>query len=286
MRPPDRAGSCAVFLFVLSAFFASCGADLQAVLEQAETSWRKGRYDEAILANKELLKREPKGKYAAHALLRIANIQYLNLRQIKPAIDFYTRVNREFPETPESLEAHRHLAEIYENEVIDLDQAIIQLSDLLEARDLNDRSDIVYRRADLFFKKENYDRALRELRSLEDAGVQGRLADQISLKVGSIYQIQKKYDLAIEPFTRALTSEFPEIRRRALLSLAENYENVFDFDNAIATIRKMPRMPEDEPFVASEIARLNHKRRDVEKGGGLIGITESAPASATRARKK
>jgi tetratricopeptide (TPR) repeat protein len=271
---------------VLSAFLAACGPDLQALLEQAETSWRKGRYNEAILANEELLKREPRGKYAAHALLSIANIQYLNLRQIKPAINFYTRLNREFPETPDSLQAHRHLAEIYENEVIDLDQAITQLSALLEARDLKDRFDILYRRADLFFKKENYDRALRELRSLQDAGAQGRLADQVLLKVGSIYQIQKKYDLAIEPFTRALASEFPEIRRRALLSLAENYENLFDFDNAVATMRKMPRTPEDEAFVASEIARLNKKRRDVEKGGTLIGITESAPASTRPVRKK
>jgi tetratricopeptide (TPR) repeat protein len=282
----ERTGGVILMAALLACIYAACGPDLGDVLQQAETSWRKGRYAEAIQANEELYKREPTGEYAARALLSIANIQYLNIRNVKQAINYYSKLTREFPDSAETFEAHRYLADIYENEMIDLDQAIRELTALLEAKDLKDGPEIRFRRAGLFFQKEDYDRALRELRGLEDSGVQGRLADQVTLKIGTIYQIQKKYDLAMEPFNAASASQFPEVRRRALMSLAESYESVLDLDKAIATIRKIPRTLEDEPFIESEIARLIKKRKGIDKDGSLIGITSSGPASPASAKKK
>jgi tetratricopeptide (TPR) repeat protein len=254
---------------VLVALLAGCSSSSRQLLDQAEASWRKGRYPEAIQANLDLYNREQHGKYAAGALLKIGNIYYLNLRQVKQAIEFYDKLTREFPDSQEALQARRQLAAIYVNEVIDLDQAIAQYDRLLEAEDLDDRPEILLQRADAYFKKEEYDRALRELRSLEDSGISGDLADQVSLKIGDIYQIQKKFEEALEPFRKAAGASSPECRRRAILNLAETYENLFEFDKAIEAIRMLDKTPENEVYIEHEVERVNARRKQVEKGGGL-----------------
>lgn len=255
--------------FVLVALLAGCRSSSRQLQDQAEASWRKGRYVDAIQANEDLYNRERRGKYAAGALLKIGNIYYLDLRRIKQAIDFYDKLTREFPNSQEALQARRQLAAIYVNEVIDLDQAIAQYDRLLEAKDLDDRPEILFQRADAYFKKEEYDRALRELRSLEDSGISGHLADQVSLKIGNIYQIQKKFEEALEPFRKATGASSPECRRRAILNLAETYENLFEFDKAIETIRMLDKTPEDEAYIQHEVERMNARRKQVEKAGGL-----------------
>jgi len=254
---------------VLVALLAGCHSSSRQLLDQADASWRKGRYLDAIQAYEDLYNRERRGKYAAGALLKIGNIYYLNLRQVKRAIEVYDRLTREFPDGQETLEARRQLAAIYVNEVIDLDQAIAQYDRLLEAKNLDGRPEVLFQRADAYFKKEEYDRALRELRSLEDSGVSGHLADQVSLKIGNIYQIQKKFEEALEPFRKATGASSPECRRRAILNLAESYENLFEFDKAIEAIRMLDKTPENEAYIEQEIERMNAKRKQVEKGGGL-----------------
>jgi tetratricopeptide (TPR) repeat protein len=254
---------------VLVALLAGCHSSSRQLLDQADASWRKGRYLDAIQAYEDLYNRERRGKYAAGALLKMGNIYYLNLRQVKRAIEVYDRLTREFPDGQETLEARRQLAAIYVNEVIDLDQAIAQYDRLLEAKNLDGRPEVLFQRADAYFKKEEYDRALRELRSLEDSGVSGHLADQVSLKIGNIYQIQKKFEEALEPFRKATGASSPECRRRAILNLAESYENLFEFDKAIEAIRMLDKTPENEAYIEQEIERMNAKRKQVEKGGGL-----------------
>lgn len=223
---PDRHRSPIAWLLVLAALAAACGSDSQRLLDQAETSWRKGNYEEAIQANQDLYQRDGHGKYAARALLNIGNIYYLNLRQLKGAIEFYDKLTQEFPDTPEALLARRQLASIYTNEEVirDLDQAIAQYDRLLDSNNLADRAEIEFQRADAYFKKGEYGRALRALSSLEESGISGRLAAQVALKIGDIYQVEKRFSEAIEPFRRVLASTCQECRQRAIMSLAETYE--------------------------------------------------------------
>ncbi len=258
----------AVWALVSIALLAGCGSNTRQLLDQAETSWRKGHYEEAIITNKEIYRRDPRGKYAIQALLNAGNIYYLNLRQLKSAIEAYDQLTREFPDCPEAIQAHLQLAAIYANELVDLDQAIAQYSILLESKDLPNREDILYLRADAYFKKEDFDRARRELNAIADSGVSGKLADQVSLKIGDSYIIQKRFEEAIEPFQKVLASPFAECRRRAILSLEETYENLFEFNKAIETVRMLESTPENATFVKQEVARLTAKSKSVESGTG------------------
>jgi tetratricopeptide (TPR) repeat protein len=271
----DSLRRLAVPVLFIAAGLASCTSSSQKLLEEADANWRKGRNEEALQGNQILYQREPKGTLAPRALLNTANIYYYNLRQLKPAIQFYDKLVREFPEASESVDAHRRLAEIYANELNDKDQAITQYDALLMNGNVPDRPEILFKRADMYFKKEDYDHALREMRALEESGVGDRLADQVSLEIGSIYQIQKEFDKAVEPFAKATASKYADIRHRAVLSLAETYETLFDFENAIATVRRLDHTPENDQFVSAEVERLKKKKIEVQKGGAFSFLSNA-----------
>ncbi len=289
--PPDKRRRLTGGLLLLAALLAACNSNSRQLLDRAEANWRKGRYHEAIQDNEALYRLEQRGRYAARALLNLGNIYYLNLRQLKQAIEFYNKLTQEFPDRAEALEAHRKLAGIYASpDFLDLDQAIVEYDKILAAENLEDRADILFQRADAYFKKGDYYRALRELRSLEDSGIRGHQADQISLKIGNIYQIQKKFTDAVEPFRKVLTATCQECRRSAILNLAETYENLFEFDRAIETIGKLDKTPESEQYIQREIARLNEKRKRIDKGFELEWnrpqLESKTPAKRPAARKR
>jgi tetratricopeptide (TPR) repeat protein len=267
-------------LLLITALLAGCSSSTRQLLDQAEANWRKGRYYEAIQANEELYQLERRGRHAPHALLNIGDIYYLNLRMLDHAIEYYTRLTQEFPNDKEALDARRKLAVIYANEVGDPSQAIAEYDKILETQNLDDRAEILYQRADAYFKGKDYYRALRELASLQETGIDAHLANQVSLKIGNIYQSQKKFVDAIEPFRKVLNAECKECKRRAVLNLTETYANLFEFDNAIATIQMLDKTPENEAYIRSEIQRLNEKRKRQVLGADLTWeyprISESA----------
>jgi TolA-binding protein len=285
-RRSDARLRSAACVLVLATMLAACISSSGQLMDQAETNWRKGKYEDSIQVNQELYNREPRGRYAGRALLNVGNIYYLNLRKLKPAIEFYEKLTAEFPDSAEAILAHKQLAAIYANELVDLDQAIAQYNKLLEAKNLDDRQEILFQRADAYLKREEFDHARRELLGLADAGVSGRLADQVSLKIGDSYAIQKRFDEAVEPFQKVLTSAFPECRRRAILSLADTYENLFEFDKAMQTIRMLDKSPENDRYVQSEVARLSAKRKGVETGGLVWEHAPVSPAAAKAAPAK
>ena len=246
---------------ILGAVAGGCRSDASSLRELAEAHWRKGDYDNAIRINRQLYARDPAGKNAAQALLTIGTIYYRNLRQIRKGIEVYNQVTQEFAGGPEEYQARILLAEIYSNEVVDLTQAISEYDRLLSWPKLENRAEILFRRADAYFKQEDFDRALRELQQLEASGITGHLADQVALKIGNIYQIQKRFEEAVGPFQKVTNSPCLECRRSAVLNLMETYENLYDFDKAIEAVRKLDTLPEGEARIQKEISRLEQKRR-------------------------
>jgi len=251
----------------LVAFLAACNSDSRQLAERAEASWRVGDYEDAVRLNALLYERDPQSKYAAQACLNIGNIYYLNLRQIKNAVDEYKKLIEEQPEAPEAFTARGQLAAIYENELDDLTQAISQYDKLLEAKHPENRAEILYKRANAYFNLEDYNRAWRELRLIEDSGEGGtHLLDQVRLKLGNIDQIRRQYKDAADYFGKVLSSPCPECRRRAILNLCETYEALLDFDRAIDTIRMLDHTPEDEKRAEQEVARLTEKKQRMDSG--------------------
>ncbi len=251
---------------ILLAILSACSSDPRRLLAQAEASWRQGKYEDAIRLNTLVYNRERGGAGGATALLNIGNIYYLNLRRLKDAIDTYNKLVDEYTGTPEEAKARQQLATIYANEVGDLTQAISEYDRILELPGLQNRQEIEFLRAKAYFQKGEYNVALQALRRLQEEGLTGHLADQVSIKIGNIYQIQKKYEQALGCFQKVMESPCIDCRRRAHIHLMETYEDLFDFERAISVIRSLDASPENQPIIAREIARLNERRREVEAG--------------------
>ncbi len=252
---------------ILAAFLlGGCNADQKQLFGRAEARWREGNYDDALRLFTLLYEREPQGEYAGQALLHIGNIYYLNLRRMRDAIQSYEKLIEELPGRREEPIARVQLAKIFENEIGDLSAAIVQYDRLLEIKNLDDRAEVLYLRANAYFKKEEFTRALRELRQLEESGVSGHLAHQVALKIGAIYQIQRKYDDALPYFRKVAEAPCPECRRQAILDLAETYEALYDFNQAIETIRRLDPDPQNEALIDREVQRLEQLRKKADSG--------------------
>jgi tetratricopeptide (TPR) repeat protein len=244
----------------------ACSSDSSRLIDRAEARWREGKYDEAIRLNRLAHDRDKQGRYAPEALLKVGDIYYLNLRRINDAVETYKQLLNEFPGKPEEYKARERLANIYENEMGDLTQAIYEYDKILEATSLDNRTEIQFQRANAYFKKQDFDRALRELRRMEEAGVDGHLAHQIYLKIGNIYQIRKRFEDAIAYFKKVTESPCPECRRQSILNLSESYEALYDFKNAIEAIHMLDQTPEDALLVQRESRRLMEKERHLNSG--------------------
>jgi tetratricopeptide (TPR) repeat protein len=250
-----------VFWVFLSTILSGCNSDARQLQQRAEVRLREGNYEEAVQLNRLLYLKDPQAKTAAQALLTIGDIYYLQMRRIKDAVEAYKKLVDEFAGRPEEYKARLQLATIFENEMADLTQAVAEYDLILQSPELDNRFDIEFRRANAYFKMEDYNRALRDLRRLEEAGVSGHLAHQVYLKIGSIYQIQRRFEEAESYFQRVKESPCLECRRRAIMSLAETYEAVYDVTHAIETIQKLDHTPENDRIVTREVARLKEKER-------------------------
>jgi tetratricopeptide (TPR) repeat protein len=250
--------------WLLALVVAGCNSDSRQLLDQAEARWREGNYADAIRLNTLLYDRDPDGRYAAVALLNLGNIYYLNLRELNNAIQTYQKLVQELPDRPETLKAREKLAQIYGNEIGDLTQAVLEYENILASEGVEDRSEIRFQLANTLFKLNDFDRALRELRIVQQSQRTGHLSDLVQLKIGSIYQIRKRYEDALEPFLDVTRSPCPECRNRANLLLMETYEAMYDFDKAIEAVRRLDPTDDNRDRIERELLRLQEKRRRVE----------------------
>ena len=98
-----RWAACSVTSVALG--LPGCNSSSRQMLEQAEARWREGNYDDAIRLNTLLYKRDREGKFGPQALLNIGNIYYLNLRQLKDAVENYKPAGRGVSRVPAGVQS-------------------------------------------------------------------------------------------------------------------------------------------------------------------------------------
>jgi tetratricopeptide (TPR) repeat protein len=262
-----KASGKALILLAVPAMFWACNSEPIQILDLAEARWRKGYYDDAIQLNRLAYHQDPQGETAATALLNLGNIQYLNLRDLEKAILAYNRVIDEFPDSAAEYLARRSLAEIYANEIGDLTQAIAEYDKILDSGRAENPDQIRFERANAYFRKEDFNQALPEFRRLEESGLDGHMSDQVELKIGAIYMIYKRFEDAQVAFEKAARSNCLECRQRAIRNLAETYENLYEFDRALEVIGRLDPTPENQQYMAREMARIEGKKRRLQEKG-------------------
>ena len=256
-----RAGLAVIGLILVGAFGAGCGVSSRSSIERARDAWRDQDYAAAAQAYEEYLATEPVGDEAADARFTIADVYYHNLKQYDLARDHYAAYLAAYPTGARAYEARKRLAEV-NVELKNLPEAIAQYERLLvehpnppEWRLI--RSTI----ADLYYRIEDFNQADVEYTKIVENASYDELTEQALLRLASIaHKVRSRGDVALPMYERVATSsQDPAVRKASLKSLSEVYADMFRFDEAIATLKRIDD-PSEVEYVAKRTSELEKQR--------------------------
>ena len=115
--------------------------------------------------------------------------------------------------------------------------------------------------ADLYYRLEDFNQADIEYTRVVENASYDELTEQALLRLASIaYKVRSRGEVALPMYERVATSsEDPAVRRAALKSLSEVYADMFRFDEAVATLRRIDD-PSEAEYVAKRTAELEKQR--------------------------
>lgn len=211
----------------------------------------------------------------ARALRGIADTYYLELRDIPRAAEAYRELIQACPESPESVEAHVHLANLLKEHYRDVRGAVSELSSAV-ARHPVQSAELSYQIAKLYFQLANYPQCVLEADALLDRYGDSEFADDaMLLKAQALTMIDNKRAEAIQTLEK-LIARYPdsELRPHALFELGKLHEEVHEEEKAIdCWVEALQRHP-DPGAVQAAISRV--RRRIENTTPRRIGSQSSA----------
>lgn len=255
----------------LSALFSvfllvGCGSTDHKLYQKADNLWRNKRYEEAVKLYERTFTRYPRNKLADTALFEAANIYYYNLRRVNRAMELYRKLLDEYPQSSHAIEARWRLGEIYELEVGDFLRALGEWEAILrQLPQGRKRLEALQRLGDCYLRfgerPEDLDHALLCYLQIAHSGQSGHLSDQANLKIGNIYQMQKKYKASLEPFLQVQKETgCKECRYAAQRGLIESYELLRDYERAIDMAKQLEVPPSTTEYKEATLRRLRLER--------------------------
>lgn len=248
-------------LLLVSLVIAGCSGASQSPLERAREEWRDQDYSAAAQAYEEYLATEPVGDDAADARFTIAGVYYHNLKQYELARYHYAAYLAAYPTGSRAYEARERLAEV-NVELKNLPEAIAQYERLLvEYPNPPDWRKIRSTIADLYFRLEDFNQAEIEYTKVIEGASYDESTEQALLRIAFIAsRIRTQPAAAVPLYERvATTTSDPAVRHSALKSLSEVYADMFRFDDAVATLKRIDD-PGEAGYVEKRIAELEKQR--------------------------
>lgn len=211
----------------------------------------------------------------ARALRGIADTYYLELRDIPRAAEAYRELIQACPESPESVEAHVHLANLLKDHYRDVRGAVSELSSAV-ARHPAQSAELSYQIAKLYFQLANYPQCVLEADALLERYGDSEFADDaMLLKAQALTMIDNKRPEAILVLEK-LIARFPdsELQPHALFELGKLHEEGHEEEKAIdCWVEALQRHP-DPGAVQAAISRV--RRRIENTTPRRIGSQSSA----------
>ena len=136
----------------------------------------------------------------------------------------------------------------------------------LNPQDANERRRIRLRIADLYFAQRNYSQALTEYEKVVEKVSYDELSEQAYLREASVFHIERnQYQQAIPIYQRLISdSSDVEVRRRAIYGLADCYGGLYQFDEAIKTLRTITEESE-RADVGRRVVEMERLKRDASE---------------------
>jgi tetratricopeptide (TPR) repeat protein len=211
----------------------------------------------------ELLERDetPEAQVLKARVLRgAADAYYLELRDMKNAVQVYRELIRECPEAPETLEGRIHLADILHSHYRDLRGAINELTAAL-ARNPPQSAELKYRVAKLYFELGDYQQC--EIESIEltkKYETSPFVDDALFLRAQALAMMEGRRDVAMRAF-QDVADKYPdsELQPHAMFELGKLRADSGDYEKAIeAWVEALKRHP-DPHVVQTVIARVRKR---------------------------
>jgi tetratricopeptide (TPR) repeat protein len=252
----------------LALALSSCKYSAQRTLEEAADAWDSKNYQQAASLYEKYLQRDTASEQAIQAHFQVANIYYLDLHRYEEARDHYSAFLNLAPSNVNAPAARERLADILADTGRSY-QAIAEFENL-SPQDETERRRIRLRIAELYFDQKNYSQALTEYDKVVSGVRYDSLSEQAYRREASIYHLSRgQYKLAI-PIYRRLASESsdPKAQARALYDLADCYAGIFQFDQAIKSLREI-QDPAEQSYASRKIA--DFERQAGESGRPTAG---------------
>ena len=240
--------------------------EAQADFSQAVELWRGGLYLQAIQSFSTVQKAYPRSQLADDALWEIANIRYVNFYDVTGAIDSFESLLRDYPKSPLTAATHMKLAEILDKDMGELPEAVDHWQQALEC-DLSGsvREQVEFAVADALFRSNQVDESFENFSRLEASAQDEELARKARLRIGTILQIRKENQQAIDIFREIVhDGACGECRLQAQLGLIESYELLDELPNAIAIAKAIDPLQYSPELKEALVNRLLEKQKYYE----------------------
>jgi tetratricopeptide (TPR) repeat protein len=258
-----------------------CGRRVEQSLTRAVDAWDSGDYKVAAEEYERYLYQNPSGDKAADARLQLANIYYFKLQKYDRASANYTAFLEQNPSHPNAPLARERLAEVL-GEMGRSYEAIAEYENL-NPQDSSERRRIRLRIADLYFAGRNYSQALTEYDKVIENSPYDELSEQAYLREASVYHIERgQYQQALPVYQKLSSmSADPKLRARAMYGEAECYAGLYQFEEAIKTLRSI-KDESEQADISRRIADLEQQKREAAQARSGLQTNEAKRATKSQ----
>ena len=259
--PRRVTASLLLCLMLLALLGGACRRDVGQSLTRAMEAWDSGDYKLAAEEYERYLYQYPAGDKAPDAHFQLANIYYFKLQRYDQARAHYSSFLERNSTHSDAQLARERLAEVL-GEMGRSYEAIAEYENL-NPQDANERRRLRLRIADLYFAQRNYSQALTEYEKVIEKVAYDELSEQAYLREASIYHIERgQYQQALPVYQQlASSSSDPKVRVRAAYGLADCYGGLYQFEEAIKTLRAIKEDAE-QPDVNRRVTELEQQKRE------------------------
>lgn len=249
---------------------AACSRSAEKSLERAREAWNSRDFETAAEEYERYLASNPDDARSAEVRFHLANIYFLNLQRYEQARVHYSAFLAESPDNPEAATARERLAEL----LAELGRSYEAISEYeaIEPSDPTEARRIRLRIADLYYDQNNYSQALTEYERVTENVEYDQYSEQAYFREASIYHLARsQYELALPVYEKlASRTGDPDLRRRALLGLADCHAGLYQFEKAIQILRDIQDSGHDA-YIARRITELEQQRREVLRAPQVNG---------------
>ena len=242
---------------------AACGTHAMSERDLGREAWLDGEYEAAAAAYENYLADHASEPEAEEARFMLAGTYHHNLKQYDRARDHYIVFLDQYPSSPHAYEARQQLAEVYV-ELGSSRDAIAQFERLLQEHpETPDARKVRSTVADLYFAEHDFNQAELEYARVVERAPYDELTEQALLRLASIYHLMRQEgERAVPLYERiAEATSDPAVKRTALHGLSQVYADLFRFDEAIATLRRIDD-PAEAEYVAERAAELERQKAE------------------------